>query len=133
MTVHKMTGLYTDFFSAYLKKKTQNFEPSPYLKALSNKNVQIKLIGISMILHCTKLQLSLRSGSWVASINCNINFKVLPPPALVLLVFHKNDHTKSCFVFEDLSEILISLSQSSFASVSEVVISSTKEWLKLRD
>jgi hypothetical protein len=46
-----------------LLKQSQNFEPSPYLKASSNKVMtEIKPVGTQRIFHCTKLILSKCNG-----------------------------------------------------------------------
>jgi hypothetical protein len=92
--------------------KLQNFAPSPYLKDFSNNIIiQIKIVGMSTILHSTKLHSSKRNSSWVVCTEQNMNFKFHPPPTFVLLVFHKNGLIKSCSSFEHLSPYKISWSQ----------------------
>jgi hypothetical protein len=49
MTLPKATEFYTEWFSV-CPTQPQNFAPSPYLKALSNKiTLQMKLVNMSMI------------------------------------------------------------------------------------
>jgi hypothetical protein len=64
--------------------------PSPYSEAPSMKiMIQIKLVGMSIIFHCTKLRLSKWNGSWVVSIKQNVNFKFQLHTVFTFLVFCK--------------------------------------------
>jgi hypothetical protein len=49
---------------------------APLLKKII---IQIKLLGMSMIFHCTKLRSSKRSGSWAVFVKQKVNFKFQPP------------------------------------------------------
>jgi hypothetical protein len=65
--------------------------PSPYSKApFKNTVIYIKLAGIFMICHCSKLRLSKCSGSWVVSIKQNNNFKFQLPTMFILFAFCKS-------------------------------------------
>jgi hypothetical protein len=83
--------------------------PSPYLNTSSKKIIiQIKLVGMSMIFHCTKLCLSKLNGLRVISIKQNVNFKFQPSGMFVFLVYRGSVQTKSCSWSENLSAYKIS-------------------------
>jgi hypothetical protein len=50
-----------------------------------------------------KLNLSKGNGSGIVSRKRNINFNFQPPSTFVFMVFHKDNLTKSCLSFDDLS------------------------------
>jgi hypothetical protein len=78
--------------------------PQHIPKVLSNNIiVQIKIVGMPMILHCTKLNFYKCNGSWIVFIKQNMNFNFQLPSMYELLVYHKNGLNKSCSPFEDLS------------------------------
>jgi hypothetical protein len=106
-----------------------------YWKALAKKTVvRIKLVGMSMIFHCTKLNLSKRNISWVVSIKRNVNLNFQPPAIFAFLCFAKV--ASSCSSFKDLRACKISrfhVGWCNFVSTSAVLTSVILEWLKLRN
>jgi len=89
MALHKITEFCTKWFSV-CPNITSKFEPPPYLKAPPKKiMVQIKLVGISMIFHCTRLPLSKSNGFVSCLHEMNANFKFQPPVIFVFLFFTK--------------------------------------------
>jgi hypothetical protein len=62
----------------------------PYSKGPSKIIIiQTKLVGMSILFHCTELHLSKYNGSWVLSIKQNVNFKFKLPCVFVFFVFRK--------------------------------------------
>jgi hypothetical protein len=78
--------------------------PSPYSKGpLKETIIQINLVGMSIIFHCIKPRLPKWNGSWVVSIQENVNFNC-PPRSY--LVFHKSGLSKNCSSSVALSEYI---------------------------
>jgi hypothetical protein len=65
--------------------------------------IQIRLVGMSMIVYYTKVHLSKCNGSWVVSTEQTMNFNIQTAAMFVFFVFDKSSLTKSCSSFEDLS------------------------------
>jgi hypothetical protein len=72
--------------------------------------IQIKLVGMSMIIYFPKVHLSKCNGSWVASTKQTMNFNIQLAAMFVFFVFDKNCLIKSCSSFEDLSVYKIACS-----------------------
>jgi hypothetical protein len=84
--------------------------PLPYSKGLLKKIiVQIKLLSMSTVFHCTKFRLSKCNGSWVVSIRQYIYFN-FQPAMFTFLAFRKSGLIGSCSFSKDLSEYKISWS-----------------------
>jgi hypothetical protein len=99
MILHRITESCTEWFSicSSITLKVCNIA---IFKALSKKiKIQIKLLGMSVIFHYTKLHLSKCNSSWVFFIKQNMNFNFQPSSTLAFLVFHVNDLIKSCSFF----------------------------------
>jgi hypothetical protein len=103
MTMHKMTQFYTMLFSV-CNNITAKFRTTAILKNPSMKlMIQVELIGISIIVHCTKLHLCKCNSSKVVSIKQNVNLKFQPPAIFTFFGFRKCTLIKSCSSFKDLS------------------------------
>jgi hypothetical protein len=102
----------TYYFRIHLS--STKMSTSLYSKAsLKWKMMQIKLVGMSVIFHFTKLRSSKWcNGSWVISIKQNVNFQIHPPAMFVYFsfVFRKSDIIQSFSSSEDLSAYKVSLS-----------------------
>jgi hypothetical protein len=79
MRLHKITELYTEWFSL-CPKITIKHRNIAILKNFVKNSGLNKLVHMSMIFLYTKLNLPKCSGSWVVSIKQNINFNYQPPP-----------------------------------------------------
>jgi hypothetical protein len=84
---------------------------------------QIKLVGMSMIIHCTRLLLSKCNGSRVFFIKQNVYFKFQPKAMFMFLVSRKSGLSLSCLSSGCLSSYKINgptLTGAVFASTSAV-------------
>jgi hypothetical protein len=76
LLAYRIWWIHVDWCNFRIHLRGLKIPPSPYSEALSKKiMIQIKLVGMSIIFHCTKLRLSKWNGSWVVSIKQNVNFK----------------------------------------------------------
>jgi hypothetical protein len=89
MTLHKITEVYTAWFSVY-PNITSKFRTIANLKTASNNiTIQIKLIGTSMISYYTKVHLSKCNGLWVVSTKQTKNFSIQTAAMFVFLFLTK--------------------------------------------
>jgi hypothetical protein len=103
MTLHKITELYTEWFSVYPNITSKFRTIAIFKNYVKQKMIQIKLIGISMISYYTKVNFPKCNGSRVVSTKQTPNFNIQTAAMFVFFVFDKNDLTKRCSSFEDLS------------------------------
>jgi hypothetical protein len=94
--------------------------PSPYSKGPLNKTIiQIKLLGMTTIFHCTNLHLPKFNGSWVVAIKQNVQFIFQPPTMFIFfppskVIFLKVVHplkiyqTKNCMLLLLVLQVLLS-------------------------
>jgi hypothetical protein len=111
MSAYKMLWFHVDWCKFCIHPSSLKIPPLPYSKGPSKKTIiQIKLVGMSMIFHCTNFRLFQCNGSWGIAIKQNIHFKFQPPSMFVFFVFRKSGLIKSCSSSEDLSKQKISRS-----------------------
>jgi hypothetical protein len=111
LSAYKISSSDVDWYNFRIHLRSLKIPPSPYSKApLKKMMIQMKLVGMLMIFHFTKLRLSKCNGSWVASIKQNVNFKFQPLAMFIFLVYRKSSIIKSCSSSEDLSSYNVSWS-----------------------
>jgi hypothetical protein len=88
MTLHRITKFNTEWFIVCLNIISKFRSIIIFRSFVKHNGDSKKLVGISMIFHCTELDLSYWNYSWVASLKKKHNFQ--PPAMLIVLVFHKN-------------------------------------------
>jgi hypothetical protein len=91
MPAHKILLSHVDWRNFCIHLRSLKIPPKYSKPPLSKTMIQIKLAGMSMIFHCTKLRLpnSKCKGSWVVSIQQNVNLKFWTPTMFVFCGFHK--------------------------------------------
>jgi hypothetical protein len=110
MTLHKITELYTEWFSVYLNITSKFRTIVIFKNCVKQNNGSNKTCRTSMIFYYTKVNLSKCNGSWIVSTKQNMNFNIQTTAMFVFFVLDKNGLTKSNSSFEDLSVYKISLS-----------------------
>jgi hypothetical protein len=110
LSAHKISLPHIDQCKFCIHLRSLNIPP-PYSIAPTKKiMIQIKLVGMSMIFHCTKIDLSKCNSSLVVSIKQNFYFYFQLPAMFVFLFFRKSYLIKRCSSSEGLSVYKISWS-----------------------
>jgi hypothetical protein len=89
MTLHNSMEFYTKQFSICSIITRIFWTTAIFKRSVKENNVSNKLIGMSMVFHCTVLCLSKCSGSWVVSLKQNVHFNFQPSAMIIFLVVAK--------------------------------------------
>jgi hypothetical protein len=111
LSAHKIAWSHVDWCKFCVHLSGLKIPPSPHSQdPLKKIIIQVQLVGVSIIYHCTKLRLPKCNGSWVVAIKQKLILNINRPPCSNLFVFRKSGLIKNCSSSKDLSAHIIAWS-----------------------
>jgi hypothetical protein len=86
LSAYNISWSHVDWCKFCIHLSSLKIPPSPYAKGLQSIIIQIKLVRMSTVFHCTKFRLSKFNGSGVFSVRQYVRFNFQRPAKFVFLV-----------------------------------------------